>query len=360
MVILLSAKAAPGVGQVLEGPEGPVEVIGLERWTARGLLEAIQRTAPGQPLHACAATRKFELGFADAAVFGWIDAESPEDLRSGDLARYTVIIGIEDGGRVRYRTPGTETIVLPRSWRALKSVAEEDLRTLQLATGMFRLRDDPESLRQRTEMFGLDTTGLSRVWTIIEALNREDDRRLAHAILARDASWSSRAIAASVLVNFSEHDSAWHDLMSAMIDPEDRVKGSAQGVLQAWMQAGDSRPVRWDAARDHLLAVLDGTSPYMFRTVLDVLAATGETTLVKQLIREAPDLLLAHVGARHEITRQPAINLLKAVSGEDFGADPEGWAEWLDRSPDDSRRVARSVWTIPDEPLGPPDSRRVG
>ena len=337
VAFLLAVTASPGIGQVLEGPEGPVEFIGLERWKASALLEAIQETAPDQPLGACSATMKYELGFADAAVFGWVDADSPEDFRSGDLERYTVIIGIEDRRRVRHRTPGIETIVLPRSWQALKSVAEEDLRALELATGMFHLRDDPESVRQRTEAFGLDTSGLPRVWTMIEALDSEQDRLLAHAILARDASWSSRAIAASVLVNFSEHDAAWHDLVLAMIDPEDRVKGSAGGVLQAWIQAGESRPVRWDAAREHLLAVLDGTSPYMFRTVLEVLAATGsETTLATQLIREAPDLLLAHVGARHEITRQPAIDLLKAVSGEDFGADPEAWAEWLDGPSDDS------------------------
>lgn len=337
MVILLAVTASPGVGQVLEGPEGPVEFIGLERWKASALLEAIQETAPDQPLGACSATMKFELGFADAAVFGWVDADSPEDFLSGAPERYTVIIGIEDRGRVRYRTPGTETIVLPRSWQALKSVAEEDLGTLQLATAMFHLRDDPESVGQRTEVFGLDTSGLPRVWTMIEAVGSEQDRLIAHAILARDASWSSRAIAASVLINFSEHDAAWHDLVSAAIDPEDRVKGSAHGVLQAWIQAGKGRPVRWDAARAQLLAVLDGTSPYVFRTVLDVLAATAsETTLAKQLIREAPHLLLAHVGAQHEMTRQPAIDLLKAVSGEDFGADPEAWAVWLDGSLDDS------------------------
>ena len=337
VAILLAVTASPAVGQVLEGPEGPVEIIGLERWTPQGLLDAMQQTAPDQPLHACAVTMKYELGFADAAVVGWVDADSPEDFLSGDLERYTVIIGIEDRGRVRYRTPGTETIVLPRSWQALKSVAEEDLGTLQLATGMFHLRDDPESVRRRTEVFGLDTSGLPPVWSMIEAVDSEQDRLLAHAILTRDASWSSRAIAASVLVNFSDHDEAWHDLVSAAIDPDDRVKGSAHGVLEAWIQAGEARPVRWDAAREHLLAVLDGTSPYVFRTVLDVLGATAsETTLAKELIREAPDLLLAHVGAQHEITRQPAIDLLKAVSGEDFGADPEAWAEWLDGPLDDS------------------------
>lgn len=97
------------------------------------------------------------------------------------------------------------------------------------------------------------------------------------------------------------------------------------------------RAVRWGAAREPIAAVLDGTNPFAFKTVVEVLAATGiEPALGRQLIREAPDLLLAHVGAVHEMTRQPAIDLLKAVSGEDFGADSEAWAEWLDGSRDDS------------------------
>ena len=126
-VILLAAAASPGVGQVLEGPQGPVEVIGLERWSAAELLEAIERTAPGQPLQACAATMKSQLGFADAGVFGYVDSQVP---RSENPERYTIIIGIEGSDRVRYRTAGTETIDLPETWQALQSVADEDLRTL--------------------------------------------------------------------------------------------------------------------------------------------------------------------------------------------------------------------------------------
>ena len=46
LMVLLAVTASPGVGQVLEGPEGPIEILGLERWTAAELLEAIERTAP--------------------------------------------------------------------------------------------------------------------------------------------------------------------------------------------------------------------------------------------------------------------------------------------------------------------------
>ncbi len=37
---------------------GPVEFIGLERWDAKELLEAIRRLAPDKPLAACAVTMK--------------------------------------------------------------------------------------------------------------------------------------------------------------------------------------------------------------------------------------------------------------------------------------------------------------
>ena len=326
-VILLAAAASPGVGQVLEGPQGPVEVIGLERWSAAELLEAIERTAPGQPLQACAATMKSQLGFADAGVFGYVDSQVP---RSENPERYTIIIGIEGSDRVRYRTAGTETIDLPETWQALQSVADEDLRTLGMGRELFDHRRDPETARQFAELFGADLTAIERVWKLIEARDTEQDRLLAHRVLANAASWSSRAIAATVLLNFGEHDDTWHHLVSATIDPIGQVSGAATSVLRSLVQMDSDRTVQWDAAREPLAAVLDGTNPFAFQEVLDALAATGiEPAFGRQLIREAPDLLLAHVGAEHEGTRESALGLLKAVSGEDFGADPEAWSAWL-------------------------------
>lgn len=331
VMILLAVTVSPAVGQVLEGPEGPVEFIGLERWTAQGLLEAIQETAPGQPLGACAATMKGELGFADAGVFGYLESTTSRS------ERYTVIIGIEDRARVRYRTEGSETIALPESWQALKSVADEDLQGLGMAREMFDLRHDPETARKFAKLFGTDLTAIKGVWELIAARDSEQDRLLAHRVLANADSWSSRAIAATVLLNFGEHDAVWHDLVSATIDPIGQVSGAATSVLRSLVQIESGRAVRWDAAREPIAAVLDGTNPFAFSVVVRALAATGiEPALGKQLIREAPDLLLAHVGARHESTRESALDLLKAVSGEDFGADSEAWAEWLDGPLDDS------------------------
>ena len=274
---------------------------------------------------------KGELGFADAGVFGYLASTT-----SGS-ERYTVIIGIEDRARVRYRTAGSETIALPESWQALKSAADGDLQALGMAREWFDLRKDPETARKFAELFDVDLAAIEPVWQLIAALDGERDRRLAQEILANDASWMSRALAATVLVNFGEHDAVWHDLVAATIDPIGQVSGAATSVLRSLVQMERGRTVRWEAAREPIAAVLDGTNPFAFKAVVEVLAATGiEPTLGKQLIRETPNLLLAHVGAEHQRTRQPAIDLLKAVSGEDFGADREAWSEWLDGSLDGS------------------------
>lgn len=327
LMVLLAVTASPGTGQVLQGPEGPIEFIGLERWKASALLDAIQQTAPDQPIHACAATMKGELGFADAGVFGYLASTT-----SGS-ERYTVIIGIEDRARVRYRTAGSETIALPQSWQALSSVADEDLRALGMARELFDLRQDPETARKFAELFDADLAAIAPVWERIAALDGEGHRLLARRILADDASWVSRAIAATVLLNFGEDETAWHDLVAAAIDPHGQVSGAATSVLRNLVQMESGRVVRWDAARQSIVAVLDGTNPFAFQEVVRALTATGiEPALGKQLIREAPDVLLAHVDAEHQSTRESAIDLLKAVSGKDFGADREAWSEWLDGS----------------------------
>lgn len=49
VVVLLAVTASQGTGQVIAGPNGPVEFIGLQDWSAQELFDAIQATAPGQP-----------------------------------------------------------------------------------------------------------------------------------------------------------------------------------------------------------------------------------------------------------------------------------------------------------------------
>ena len=88
-------------------------------------------------------------------------------------------------------------------------------------------------------------------------------------------------------------------------------------------------PVEWVAARTHLSALLDGTNPRVFGEILRVLVATNiDPEFARQMVRESSDLLLAHVGAEHERTREPAVAFLRAISGEDFGT-VEAWTAWV-------------------------------
>ena len=321
LVVLLPVTAPPGEAQVIPGPNGPVEFIGLQNWDAQQLFDAIQEIDPDRPFHACAAVMKQDLGFADAAAFLFVTG------LSADSERYTVVVGVEDDARVRYRPAGNVTVVLPETWENLKAVADEDMRTLDAAA---RAPGGPtDHARRIAEFLGADTEALNQVWNLIGRAESEEDRRLAHEVLARDSAWSARAVATLVLGNFIDDDTSWHALVSSLIDQQARVTTVARGMLEALITQ-DADPVDWSGARPTLSALFGGTNPFAFKDILEVLVATDiDPEFGQQLVRESPDLVLAHVGARHEGTREPAVAFLRAVSGEDYGVDVEAWKAWI-------------------------------
>ena len=324
-VLLLAVTALPGDGQVIPGPNGPVEFIGLQKWDAQELFDAIQELDPDRPFHACAAVMKQDLGFADAAAFLFVTS------LSADSKRYTVVVGVEDGTRVRYSPTGSETVVLPETWENLKAVASKDMGTLDSAA---RSPGGPtDNARKLAEFLGADTETLDEVWDLVGRAVSEGDRRLAHEVLARDSASSARAVATLVLGNFIDDETSWHALVGSLIDPHARVVAVAQRMLETLI-AQDPDPVGWSEARATLLALFGGTNPFAFNDVLEVLVATDvDPEFGRQLVRESPDLLLAHVGAERERTREPTLAFLRAVSGEDYGADVEAWRAWVNDRP---------------------------
>lgn len=319
------ATASQGISQVIPGPQGPVEFIGLERWAASDLFEAIQATAPDRPFHACAAVMKQDLGFPDAAAFLFVDQQL-----DGSRKAYTVVVGVEDSSRVKYRELGSDTLVLPLTWRDLQSVAEEDFNTLNAAVYARDLADQPETQRALAEQLGADTEMLDEVWALIDRTDRRADRLLAHQVLARDGSWSARVVATMVLGHFPDYDVSWHGLALSLIDPAGRVGTMAARRLAGLIRAGGERSVQWAGARTTLVALFGGTNPFEFKEILEVLVATDvEPGFGRELVRVSPELLLAHVGAEHDRTREPALAFLRAVSGEDFGRDVEAWKAWI-------------------------------
>lgn len=314
VAVLLGLTASHSASQVVPGPEGPVEFIGLQQWDAQELFDAIQGLDPGLPFHACAVVMKDEFGFADAAATAY--------RTRGESGEYTVVVGVEDSTRVRYRPTGTETVVLPDIWRNLQAAVEEDVRTVTAAASMLHSRDAAPAA------FG-------EVWDLVDSADSEEDRVLAHEVLARDSSASARAVATLVLGNFVSDETSWHGLVGSLIDPEGRVSTIASSTLSGLMRQ-ELDPVEWSRARTTLSAIFDGTNPFAFRVTLRLLIATGiDPEFGHQLVRESPDLLLAHVGAEHVFSRELGLAFLRTVTGEDFGPDVETWAAWINGQADD-------------------------
>ena len=178
-VLLLALASAPAAGQVLDGPEGPVEFLGLERWGAQELFDTIQERDPARPFSACAAVMRFELGFADAGAFSYRNVGSSEV--------YTVVVGVEDSARVRFRPAGSETVALPDAWVVLKAVAAEDPRALDAAARTLHLKGRLNRMLDRVGRFfgGMDAgyEGAKQVVDFVERADGDRDRRLALEVL---------------------------------------------------------------------------------------------------------------------------------------------------------------------------------
>ena len=314
VAMLLGLTASQSPGQVVPGPEGPVEFIGLQQWGAQDLFDAIRGLDPDLPFFACAVDMKDELGFADAAAIVY--------RTRGESGEYTIVVGVEDSTRVRYRPTGIETVVLPEIWRNLKAVVDDDVRTVTAAAGTRYSRSSAPAA------FG-------KVWDLVDSADTEQDRALAHEVLARDSSASARAAATLVLGNFIDDETSWHGLIGSLIDSESRVSTVAASTLSGLMRR-ELDPVDWSGARTTLSAILGGTNPFVFRDVLRLLIATDvDPEFGRHLVRESPDLLLAHVGAEHDFSRELAIAFLRTVSGEDFGPDVAEWTAWINGREDE-------------------------
>ncbi|MDE0644919.1 MAG: hypothetical protein OXH84_01605 [Gammaproteobacteria bacterium] len=323
---------SPGVAQVLDGPRGPVEFIGLKQWKASDLFESIQELDPDKPFHACAAVMKRDLEFPDAAAFVFM-----KHLEDGSMDMYTVVVGVEDSSGVRYRSPGEETIDLPEIWQKMQTATEEDFGTFSaLVQARYQAIEADAPLDKApmlAEYFGANGDTAKEVWELMDGAYEASDHDLALDVLAKDASWSARAISTMVLGYFPENDKSWHGLAGSLIDSESFVRSIAERVLKGLIRADKTVPIQWSEARESLLALFGGTNPFAFNAILEALVATEvDAEFALELVREKPDLLLAYAGAEYEKHRTPALDFLKAISGEDFGRDIEAWGTWIQES----------------------------
>ena len=304
--------------QQARSPATTLEIIGLRSWSQQMLEEAVSRFQPGISLTdaACAVVLRDSVGFANASVLRL-------SLGATQWAVLTVLEPSEKH-RVRFaeysvRRPN------PERWSELFGI-------LAASPGALSPFQRPEVLVGEADSvwnapLAEPTLQLRRA---LRTRTSADDYLLAESTIRSDSNAANRAVAALVLSNFRERDSAYH-LLAEALRANDHGASTASMVLAA-LSDGAARPVDWAPARATLDAILGGTNLFAYGDFLDLLVSTKlDPAIGRELAARHPDLLLGHLGAKNPMTPGPPHRFLVHVSGQDFGTDPSKWKPWLDR-----------------------------
>jgi hypothetical protein len=323
-VLSLSLLALPPArAEVVETPEGTVEILGLKSWTLekiqRALAERFPGTSPG-----LSATTLGELGFPSVGV----QNETRPDGRT-----YTVITVVEpeQADQVHRKAPFPSSRVPLTAWQSLVDLASKQPGSLQAVASFYPAVGPGAAIPEAAlEGGAADPMTVRRLWKLVESRRSEADRDLALWALANDPNVWNRATAAVLLANFADRDLTWWTLLDAQRDPAGIVSSTASQVLQGISRRAPKK-VDWEPAFGSVRALLDGANLAALDPTLDVLVATGlPADLAPVLLRAGgADLLLAHMGARHEPSRKSAHGFLKYLSGKDLGTDVAAWRTWL-------------------------------
>ncbi len=307
-------------GQVVETPLGRAEVIGLKTWTLQQVLDTLSIKAPGIAIDKCAAILK-DVGFADASVVRYLDDRQKF---------YSVVTVIEPryANFVKYKIAPIDTLELIPDWQLAVEIFKYHSMTFQIGLAKFGSNDILADSSEFSEYVNQEK--VKQLWEFLSQHNKKSDHDLAIWILNNDGNYLNRVIAAAVLINFSENDLVWWNLMDSLRDPDARVSNTARDVLEYFIQK-HARDINWSPAIISLNYLMNGTNLFAFRTVLKVLAATNlPTRLLGKLLADSKGfIILAHLKANHQEEKELAYNFLKKTTAQDFGYDDAKWEAYI-------------------------------
>jgi hypothetical protein len=311
--------------QVVQTPEGPVEFIGLERWSIPMIRDSMAVHAPGVPLGQCAAVLR-QLGFVSASA---LLRQDPD----GQRRRIVTVVEPQRAERIRLRLPPGDSLPNHAEWQPGIDIYSEHNRAFQWAVQFrgVRLRQDSAALGQILQLVGDRAPEVQEFWTFLDGRGeRLDFEKAAHA-LATDRNGTNAAVAAAILTNFPDEPQAWWSLIDAHRDSREHVAATASQAMQGLLMAGP-REIDWTPAETALRALLDGTNVFVIEGVMSTLASTKITPgLAPVLLRDGgADLVLARLRATDERTRATAHAFLVQLSGTDHGDDAAAWAAWIE------------------------------
>lgn len=302
---------------------GTVEVLGLRRWTLAMLQDSLAKYAPSDSLqsHACAATLRYKLGFADAASTEFI-------FREGEPSRVVVSVREpQDSARVRYRVMPLDTVNSRALWRFVTDAIARQPAAFWPAEREYlspRPHVSPPRFRSPT-----DSVAGTAIIMYLRARTTDRDRRAALDALAHAPNVYDRATAALILANFGARDDTWWALADALRESDGIVKGVAADVLQS-LSERSPHPVRWRSASPGIHAMLDGTSLFELPQLIAVLTLTGTGPAdARPFLRGGGEMLLAYLGSANPMLSDTSHRLLVKLRGMDLGADVKPWQAWV-------------------------------
>jgi hypothetical protein len=151
------------------------------------------------------------------------------------------------------------------------------------------------------------------------------------AVLSDDADPLDRARAAFVLAHLSDGNMVAELMLGAFADPESLVRNNAMRVI-AFMAMGDTEVAIPLAPVLAALRYPSTTDRNKASAILSGLARREEHRAA--IAAEAGDVLLAMLRLWQPNNHDFAYDILKTISGEDFGERSyDAWQSWLERAP---------------------------
>lgn len=328
---------------LISSPKGPIEIIGLHRWTYRMLRDSLARYAPGEGLrsHACEANLEAKLKFPSASVVYYFEVT---DINQ-EIPKPTIVITIvepQDSARVRYRKLRAETapsarLSQLRNTAFPKNIDVEDY-SLLLQFYPIAQRFGIDSAEKALSNFSEKLKPQANLlYQKLTSYRQQEDLTEALTIVESNGSDQLRLAALGVLLNFPGDDRSWYALLQSARDPVKELRSVAIPVIRSF-SLEYARPVNWVPVKEDLRWLLGGTNVSAFTSIVDVLNKTKiDPELSKFLLQGNADLIFAHAHAHFPGARTPARDLLRRLSGIDADETGKQWVSWYRSSLYDHR-----------------------
>ena len=315
LVVFVWAGCPSAASQVVETPSGRLEFVGLEKWD----IATIEQRLGYDSLENLSCNFRHDL----TGKLGFADAHCASYTEEGRPYKVITVLEPESSARIRYLPEPKKHLDIPPAWTdLLKVVTEQEFLNTILDYG-----STLEHARTKETLMPAED---EKWFVLLQERRSEADLNLALERLSQDGDYQHRVVAALVLTNFGQRDSAWRALVGGLRDANEVVRVVCAEALLS-LANYTPRKVDWSSSTADLNLLLSGTNLFAYAWVIQILIETEVSPkLARPLLKdEAGELLLAYLNASHNHEREIAHDLLAQLSGRDFGFDGRRWREWV-------------------------------